>query len=538
MKKPTVLLVDYDPMSIESTRRPLALAGYDVALAKNGVAGLEAFRQVDPDIVLTQLMLPRLPGLDLCREIRKTRPAGRPPILVYGTTPAEKGRSQALAAGADGYLVAPMNPETLVETCNDYLMGCGIEALEEIGESPEPGGVPAEAPLSSENEHAAAAAEILERLDAFLPSRPVEIPAPPIVESAVAAPAAVIRDETPAPSTVPPIPQTEADASPAVEATATVTATVVERPVRSPVHEKEPGRAGVRWTRVLPALALGAGLLVVIVALRGRALPGREPRAPASPGVERSISSEAVSNEAQPSNEHTHVAAATQDPANLAPPVASPEGATAQRLPESTRGGSKVATDPRSESSREDPGVPVASTTVSPGVAANARGAESEPVSEPALFPGTKPASAAAVPVAPPEPDAASGELFNLASPETRAAATSELPATADPSPKTPIRAGELVELDSVDTQPVARSRTQPAYPEVARRMRYSGTAVLRILVDETGRVAEAEPEGAPARKEFLAAAIKAVRTWTYSPATKNGVPVKTRITVQIVFQP
>jgi protein TonB len=89
-----------------------------------------------------------------------------------------------------------------------------------------------------------------------------------------------------------------------------------------------------------------------------------------------------------------------------------------------------------------------------------------------------------------------------------------------------------------VDTPPVAKSRAQPAYPEFARRMRYWGTAVLRILVDETGRVAEAEPEGAPARKEFLAAAIKAVRTWTYSPATKNGVPVKTRLTVQVAFQP
>ena len=85
---------------------------------------------------------------------------------------------------------------------------------------------------------------------------------------------------------------------------------------------------------------------------------------------------------------------------------------------------------------------------------------------------------------------------------------------------------------------PVAKTRAQPAYPEFARRMRYSGTAVLRILVDETGSVTEAAPEDNSARKEFLAAAIKAVRTWTYSPATKNGVPVKTRITVRIVFQP
>ena len=98
--------------------------------------------------------------------------------------------------------------------------------------------------------------------------------------------------------------------------------------------------------------------------------------------------------------------------------------------------------------------------------------------------------------------------------------------------------ARDLIELEQADTPPVPRSRTQPVYPALMRRMRYSGTAVLRILVDETGRVVEAEPEGPPVRPEFVAAATKAVRGWTYDPATKDGVPVKTRVTVQIVFQP
>jgi TonB family protein len=487
MKKPTVLLVDYDPMSIESTRGPLALAGYDVAVAKNGVAGLEAFHHVDPDLVLTQLMLPRLPGLDLCREIRKTRPAGRPPIIVYGTTPAEKGRSQALAAGANGYLVAPMNPETLVETCNDFLMGCGIEPLEEIVRSPEPDELPSQDLFSDESEQAAAASEILERLDAFIPSTQVEIPAPPIVESAVA------------------------EASPAVSATAT------ERPVLPPVLGKGSERARVRWTRVLPVLTLGAGLLVVLLALRGRTLPGREPGQPASSDVDRSMPSEAISQVAEPSNENTPAAATTDGFANLTPAAASLERGSAAGRPGPSLDGSKVATEPRSGTSREESPVPVPA---------------------PALGPETKPAPAAAAPVAPPEPDAANGELFKSLSPELPEPAAPEDSVTAVPPPAVPIRAGDLVELGSVDTPPVAKTRTQPAYPEFARRMRYSGTAALRILVDENGKVTEAAAEDNATRPEFVAAAVRAVKTWTYRPAMKNGAPVKTRLTVRIAFEP
>jgi protein TonB len=68
--------------------------------------------------------------------------------------------------------------------------------------------------------------------------------------------------------------------------------------------------------------------------------------------------------------------------------------------------------------------------------------------------------------------------------------------------------------------------------------MRLSGKVVLGLVVDETGKVTEAAPAGQGARQDFAAAAIRAVRTWTFTPATKNGVPVKTRITVRIEFNP
>jgi protein TonB len=115
--------------------------------------------------------------------------------------------------------------------------------------------------------------------------------------------------------------------------------------------------------------------------------------------------------------------------------------------------------------------------------------------------------------------------------------AAAEPPDHAKARPSTPIQPGDFVEAGDVDERPVPRSRTQPDYPAIARRLGQSGTVVLEVLVDERGRVAEVAPLDPSARGEFLSAATRAVRSWTYAPATKSGVPVKTRITVRIDFK-
>src|SRR5438874_2308303 len=73
-----ILLVEDDPSIREVTAIGLRAAGFEVETAHDGAAGLERWRQGRPDLVLLDVMLPRLDGLEVCREIRREELAGRP----------------------------------------------------------------------------------------------------------------------------------------------------------------------------------------------------------------------------------------------------------------------------------------------------------------------------------------------------------------------------------------------------------------------------------------------------------------------------
>ncbi len=106
-------------------------------------------------------------------------------------------------------------------------------------------------------------------------------------------------------------------------------------------------------------------------------------------------------------------------------------------------------------------------------------------------------------------------------------------------APATPIptREGTLVALESVDTPPRVARVVKPAYPPLALQARVGGIVLLRVLVSEKGLPQEISVvrEG---RAGLTEAAVRAVKEWTFQPAVKDGVPVKTWISVPIPFQP
>jgi TonB family protein len=113
------------------------------------------------------------------------------------------------------------------------------------------------------------------------------------------------------------------------------------------------------------------------------------------------------------------------------------------------------------------------------------------------------------------------------------APAQSAVPAPAPPA----VKRGDLVALTEVDRPPEIASVVKPEYPPVARSVRASGTVVLSVLVDETGRVEDVRTiREAGGSSGLTQAAQKAVRLWTFRPAVKNGVNVKTWMTVPIPF--
>jgi DNA-binding response OmpR family regulator len=107
----TVLVVDDDPRILDLARDYLEHAGFAVLAAGDGEAALQAFRARGPDLVVLDLGLPGIDGLDLTREIRRTAAT---PIIMLTARDDELDKLLGLELGADDYLTKPFSPRELV----------------------------------------------------------------------------------------------------------------------------------------------------------------------------------------------------------------------------------------------------------------------------------------------------------------------------------------------------------------------------------------------------------------------------------------
>lgn len=103
----SVLVVDDDPTTREVLRRYLTRAGLAVLEAADGVTALEVFRSGEPDLVVLDLMLPGMDGLDVCERLRRH---SQVPIMMLTALGSESDRVVGLEQGADDYVVKPFSP--------------------------------------------------------------------------------------------------------------------------------------------------------------------------------------------------------------------------------------------------------------------------------------------------------------------------------------------------------------------------------------------------------------------------------------------
>jgi len=108
---PRILVVDDEPSIVASVRTLLAAAGYDVAVALTGGAALDIVEQNTPDVIVLDLALPDINGVDVCRIIREDRAL---PIVVLSARGTEGDKVRALDAGADDYVTKPFGSEELL----------------------------------------------------------------------------------------------------------------------------------------------------------------------------------------------------------------------------------------------------------------------------------------------------------------------------------------------------------------------------------------------------------------------------------------
>ncbi len=106
-----VLIVDDDPKVCETVNRYLAHAGYTTASALDGARALDLVRTFGPDLIVLDVMLPAVNGLDICRSLRQTSSV---PIIMLTARSAERDKLTGLAVGADDYLTKPFSPRELV----------------------------------------------------------------------------------------------------------------------------------------------------------------------------------------------------------------------------------------------------------------------------------------------------------------------------------------------------------------------------------------------------------------------------------------
>jgi CheY-like chemotaxis protein len=123
-----ILVVERDPNIRELEQYFLEEAGYTVEFADDGLAALERARSLHPLILITEILVPRLDGLMLCRRLKGDPETSGIAVLIFSILLAE---GRAREAGADGFLRKPLGDKRLVETVRQLLAARAQRLAEE-----------------------------------------------------------------------------------------------------------------------------------------------------------------------------------------------------------------------------------------------------------------------------------------------------------------------------------------------------------------------------------------------------------------------
>lgn len=116
-----VLLVDDSGLARRSTRRVLEQAGYDVIEAEDGLSALERFAVDKPDLVLLDLVMKGMYGLDVLEKLREIDPDAR--VIVVSADVQTSSRELVHAAGASGFINKPVAPDQVLSMIEQVMKG-------------------------------------------------------------------------------------------------------------------------------------------------------------------------------------------------------------------------------------------------------------------------------------------------------------------------------------------------------------------------------------------------------------------------------
>ncbi len=111
MKQFCILLVDDEERILNFLRSKLKASGYDVLTASNGVEALEQAQGQEPDLIVLDVLMPKMDGFETLKQLRTFSPV---PVIILSARGTDTDRIKGLALGADDYLPKPFNPDELI----------------------------------------------------------------------------------------------------------------------------------------------------------------------------------------------------------------------------------------------------------------------------------------------------------------------------------------------------------------------------------------------------------------------------------------
>ena len=128
---PRILVIDDDAAISELVAVNLEMAGYDVSQAEDGIKGQALALQLQPDLIMLDLMLPRVDGFTVCQRLRRDDRTAEIPVLMLTALSQTQNKVEGFNAGADDYILKPYRAEDFLKLIRLYLKP-DIEATEQL----------------------------------------------------------------------------------------------------------------------------------------------------------------------------------------------------------------------------------------------------------------------------------------------------------------------------------------------------------------------------------------------------------------------
>ncbi len=121
MDRKRILVVDDEIYIVHILEFSLTMEGYSVLTASDGEEALRMIEREDPDLVVLDIMMPKLDGYEICRRIRQSKRTSTLPVILLSAKGRPVDRETGLAAGADDYIAKPFSPRKLLEKIRELL---------------------------------------------------------------------------------------------------------------------------------------------------------------------------------------------------------------------------------------------------------------------------------------------------------------------------------------------------------------------------------------------------------------------------------